>query len=115
MRISEDQQIPFGYGIAWREWNRCAVIVLPIGLHVVAAAVRAVWLRFRLGLHWNSVIDEACDAAFQSGLNQGRKGDYDAGYRAGVDDGLRAGITAERAAIRAAFSKRADDVPTEQP
>ena len=38
--IDEGDVVPFGYGVAWVDHARCEWVCLPLGVNMVAAAVR---------------------------------------------------------------------------
>jgi hypothetical protein len=64
--------LPKGYAIAWYAEDRQVAICLPVGLHVVAGAARALWQRVRA---WQvpSIVDEASQAGYRAGFARGRE------------------------------------------
>jgi hypothetical protein len=40
--------IPNGWGVAWREWNRDAVLIMPVPFNLIARVSRRVWRRIGL-------------------------------------------------------------------
>lgn len=40
--------VPFGYGIAWRRWDRHTSVCYPIPLNLVARLARRVWVSVKL-------------------------------------------------------------------
>lgn len=62
-RISLGEELPRGYGMAWRRWASPHAVVLPVPLNVIAAALRSawVWLKCPRGLY------DTRSAAFDAG------------------------------------------------
>lgn len=79
---------PF-YGVAWREWHRNATIALPIPLHLIARALRALWLFLRFG---GVSVDMDPRAAYAQGVKVGRQRaakSFDKGFQIGVNYTVR--------------------------
>lgn len=61
-RIKEGQLIPRGYGIAWHDFMSGQYSCLPIGINVVAAFARNMYLWLRYG-HLQTIACDSRDAA----------------------------------------------------
>jgi hypothetical protein len=59
--IPEGEIIPHGYGIAWRQWDRNATVVMPIPFNRLAALLRSAyhWLRFMDPTRWECALYSA--------------------------------------------------------
>ena len=93
IEIEEAEQIPNGYGLAWRDFPRRVTICYPIPLNLILNLLRRLW-------HWSLLSfrmeHSAIDKAFQEGRQAGIK-DLEASakklqqeaYNRGADDGMK--------------------------
>lgn len=61
-RIKEGQIIPRGYGMAWHDFMTGQFVCLPLGLNVVAAIARNIYLWLRYG-HLQTIACDSRDAS----------------------------------------------------
>ena len=76
LRLAEGEQLPRGYGVAWRLPDRLVYVCLPIPLNLIVGAFRAFWLRVRLP-EGRDVLDEYYDLGHRSGYEAGRRQGYE--------------------------------------
>lgn len=59
-------EIPTGYGIAWKCWERDAYVIMPIPLNLITSWFRALWYG---GIHWYTLdaLAKAADKAYWQG------------------------------------------------
>jgi hypothetical protein len=69
--ISEMEIIPRGYGVAWVCEHRTQAVCLPLGLHWLAGAVRAVYLWCRVAMV-PTVVDGIVARSYDRGFAAGR-------------------------------------------
>ena len=100
LSIVRGEQIPRWYGVAWREFDRDCVVVMPIPLNVLVGWARRFWHWLRWGFVRESVLDEVMASAFQLGRLKATKVDkaisdaaHDAGFQAGLTQGRTEGLT----------------------
>lgn len=72
--VMRGEMIPPWYGVAWISMGRDSAMCLPIGLNLLAAAVRGVWVWAR---HGHVVISRDAREAYMEG------------WRAGLEEGAR--------------------------
>lgn len=68
--IQRGEMLPRGYGVAWREWDRDCVVVMPIPVNVFASWVRRAWHWLKHGVKL-SAYDSAVIEAYHRGHTDG--------------------------------------------
>lgn len=71
LTIREGDELPPGYGLAWRCWDRDALVVMPVPLNVLAGGVRAAWHWLKVGAVPVSVVDRMLTEARARGRVEG--------------------------------------------
>ena len=111
LELLEGQSLPWWAGIAWSIPSRHAVVILPLGLHRLAAFVRRSWHDFRLGA-FESELDKAIADGIQIGLKQSEPRTFAArasgraeGFQEGHAAGFKDGAEAESKALRDFLAK----------
>lgn len=69
-RISAGTIIPAWYGVAWKEWHSNQAVCLPLGLNLIAAAVRNLYYSIKFA---GRMVSENQRDAYAQGLRDGRK------------------------------------------
>lgn len=49
LRLEEGQEIPFGYGFAWYEFDVRGMVCYPIPINIIASAIRRLYFYFAWG------------------------------------------------------------------
>jgi len=76
----EGEFLPWYYGVAWRDVNRRAYVCYPLGVNILAAFVRRLYYRLRIGL-----TDAIC-VAYDKGHDEGWQRGFKHGFKAGAED-----------------------------
>jgi len=76
----ENEVIPWGYGPAWRDFNRQVIICYPLGLHWIMRWGRDLrhWV---MGAGFPGYTDRITQVRFQQGFNRG----FDSGVVVGIE------------------------------
>lgn len=79
MKITEGERLPFGYGIAWRNWNEMTFEAYPIPFNWCAYFIRELYLFLARGPR---------EAGKQKIYNAGREVGFKSGKREGYANGV---------------------------
>lgn len=72
-RIAECDTLPPGYGVAYWEWHRDSVVIMPIPFNLLMAAWRSVWWRVRCPPGRSAVWrDTEVMGAYEAGVERGK-------------------------------------------
>ncbi len=66
IRLPEGDEIPRGYGVAWRDWSSYRAICMPIPLNLVAGLARRMWFTTMRGV-WPSQYERDVAQAYHRG------------------------------------------------
>ena len=75
-KIPEGGLIPWGYGLAWHNWNRAEAVALPMPLHLILRVARSCYFRFmRLWRDekWERLLRDAYNEGYTTGFARGQK------------------------------------------
>jgi hypothetical protein len=65
--VGEGALMPFGYGIAWRDWRTAGAFYMPVPLNLVVNVVRRAYMWARVSLASRTKLDEWRGQAFREG------------------------------------------------
>jgi len=68
--LFEGEKIPFGWGVAYPEWNRHAFILYPWGIHIIVGLACKVYYRLTFAF-WSNLWQETYDRGFHDGVDYG--------------------------------------------
>lgn len=69
-KISAGTMIPAWYGVAWKEWYSNEAVCFPLGLNLIAAAVRSLYYTIKLA---GRMVSENPRDAYAQGLRDGKR------------------------------------------
>lgn len=75
-KIPEGGLIPWGYGLAWRNWNTAEAVALPMPLHLIFRMARSCYFRsMRLWRYekWERLLRDTHEWGYSKGFIRGRR------------------------------------------
>lgn len=92
--IEEGEVIPPGWGIAYREWDKAAAVIMPIPFNLIWRAIRRVKRWFKV-----PSVEKHYLSAYRHGWNAAER-DYQRGFQWGYHQGFHEAVRQIREIVR---------------